>query len=790
MTTHATPPILHGGQDVPAPGTGALRPSDHVPAAGGRPGGAAAAGTEPRTNHTERAGQSYPRPDRDRSQRWLSLDGRWSFSSVDGDSSIVVPYAWDSAASGVARTWLEEAVYSRHVVVPAAWAGQRVFLCFGAVHHQAHVFLDDVEVGSHTGGYTPFEIDLSPHLSGSSTTDGARLRVQVSAPADKRTIPHGKQRSIPRDDYDGVSFTPTSGIWQSVWLEARGRTYLDHLAVRGDSLTGFALDGTLAGDAPADAAVLVTVTAGSRHHESVTLTADPSGRVRGHLDLDDPRPWSPDDPHLYTLTCTVLPDGAAPAEASDPPHHLFPDAIGRRVPDEPSAVIPAGAPTAAGTASDQVAYTAGLRRIEAVGEELYLNGQRLYVRGVLDQGYWPETGMTAPDEQALVRDLELAARCGYNLVRKHIKLEDPRWLHHADRLGMLVWAEPPAPSRYTAASAAAFEDQLPPMLTRDGNHPSIIIWGLWNEEWGLDWDIPGSPERAAAAAHAYDTMRALDDTRLVVDNSGWAHVKTDLVDWHYYDEDPAAWATNVEALATGASEQFPVRLAADFVVDKGLYAHTDHPRTGLPVLNSEYGAGFTSLERAWHLRWQTQELRRHDRFAGYVYTELCDVEHEMAGIFDADRRPKDTGGHTPADANATTTLVLDLVPLAAGADVPPAPDGLELGVRVSHHGHQPIEGRVRASWAAAGAPVDRSATTSPWQSLPVTAEPFRLSDAVTVSVPAPPGTGGVGRLHVWLVDDADRPIARTFVDAAPVEPPNRRGATRPTAPPDRLQQLG
>ncbi len=775
MTTHAPSSSLSDGHLAPA--LDAPHPAQGLPVAIPR-------WDEPVTPKSETGpGHSgYPRPDRDRSQRWLSLDGTWSFSCVDGDTSIVVPYAWETAASGVARTWLEEAVYSRHVVVPDAWAGQRVFLCFGAVHHEAHVFLDDVEVGSHTGGYTPFEIDLSPHLTVGSSTDGSWLRVQVSAPADKRAIPHGKQRSIPRDDYDGVSFTPTSGIWQSVWLEARGRTYLDHLAVRGDSLTGLDLDGDLAGDAPSGARVSVVVTGGSQHHESVTLTADHSGRVRGRVDLRTPQPWSPDDPHLYTLTCTVMPADAAP--------HETPHETAHETPNGPSAVVPEGDPAPAEAAWDQVAYTVGLRRVEAVGEELHLNGQRLYVRGVLDQGYWPETGMTTPDEQALVRDLELAARCGYNLVRKHIKLEDPRWLHHADRLGMLVWAEPPAPSRYTAASAAAFEAQLQPMLARDGNHPSIIVWGLWNEEWGLDWDIPGSPERAAAAAHAYDTMRALDDTRLVVDNSGWAHVRTDLVDWHYYDEDPAAWAANVEALATGTSERFPVRLAADFVVDKGLYAHVDHPRAGLPVLNSEYGAGFTSLERAWHLRWQTQELRRHDRFAGYVYTELCDVEHEMAGIFDANRCPKDTGSHAPADANATTTLVLDLIPLAAGADVPPAPDGLELGVRVSHHGRQPIEGRVRAAWAPAGAPADRSAAASPWQSRPVKAEPFRISETVSITVPAPPGTDGIGRLHIWLVDDTDLPIARTFVDAGPIEPPNRRGATRPTAPPERLQQLG
>jgi hypothetical protein len=258
-------------------------------------------------------------------------------------------------------------------------------------------------------------------------------------------------------------------------------------------------------------------------------------------------------------------------------------------------------------------------------------------------------------------------------------------------------------------------------------------------------------------------------------------VRTDLVDWHYYDEDPAAWAANVAALADGTREDFPVKLGPDFVVDKSFYGAASFPRRGVPVLNSEYGAGFTSLERAWHLRWQTQELRRHDRFAGYVYTELTDVEHEMAGLRDADRRPKDLGGLDPRDTNADTVLVLDLVPRHAGADLP-VPDGpLALDVHVSHHGPAPVLGRVRAAWVAAGTPprVGEVAVLGAPQaeSEPLKADPFALSPAVRLDVP-PPGPVPSARLLLWLVDEDDRVRARTFVDAAPQEPPNRRGARR------------
>jgi len=312
------------------------------------------------------------------------------------------------------------------------------------------------------------------------------------------------------------------------------------------------------------------------------------------------------------------------------------------------------------------------------------------------------------------------------------------------------------------------------MAARDANHPSIVVWGLYNEEWGLDWDITGDPARTAAARAAYDALKALDPTRPVVENSGWAHVRTDLVDWHYYDDDPAAWATTVAGLVSGEREDFPVKLGPDFVVDKPLYGTTDLPRPGVPLLNSEYGGGFTSLERAWHLRWQTQELRRHDRLTGYVYTELADVEHETAGIVDADRRPKDLGGLDLRDVHHDTVLVVDLVPASAGADVPVPTDPWPLTVHVSHHGRDRVEGVVQAAWVAAGTPVG-DALPPVAVSAPVTAEPFRLSSSTTLTIP-PPRECPAARLLLWFSDTTGAVRARTFVDAGPVGTAGRTAA--------------
>ncbi|AQZ68172.1 glycosyl hydrolase family 2 [[Actinomadura] parvosata subsp. kistnae] len=655
----------------------------------------------------------YPRPHFDRSHAWASLNGDWDFradTERDYTRTITVPFAWETPASGIEAHWLPLAWYRRTFTVPDGWAGQRVVLQFGAVHHEATVWVNGVEVVSHRGGYTPFEADITDALK-----EGEQeVVVRVSAPLDKREIAHGKQRSVPRDDFDGVCFTPSSGIWQSVWLEARPATYVAGLKLRpSQALDAIEVEARVSGDTDA------TLTLALRGTDVSVEVPVVDGRAEAVLPVAEPRLWSPEDPHLYYVDATLT--------------------------------------SADGT--DTVAAYTGLRRIEVIGEDLYLNGRRLFVRGVLDQGYWPRTGITPPDDAALRRDIELAAAAGYNLVRKHLKLEDPRFVHHADVLGMLVWAEPAATGRFSADSVAAFEEQIAPMVERDGNSPAIIIWGLYNEEWGLDWDIPGDPAKQRATAQAYDLLKALDASRPAVDNSGWTHVKTDLLDWHYYDESAASWGRTVAALLNGEQDDFPVKLGPDFVVRKKLAGHPDQPLRGLPNLNSEYGTGFTSVERGWQLRWQTQELRRHDRVAGYVYTELYDIEHEMAGLLDFERRPKDLAGVNPADVNATTTLVLDVVPVAPGRDLLSDSREVSVPVRVSHHGTEPVNGHLRTAWTPVfGAAPAAFDADGPW----IEAKPFLLSGAAEVRAELPAGWTS-GRLHVALVSDG-AVIARSALD--------------------------
>ena len=673
----------------------------------------------------------YPRPQFDRSHSWQSLNGSWDFTP-DPESTgasrglatdtqawpgrIVVPFAWETEASGVAQHWLPCGWYRRRIEVPAAWDGQRIVLHFGAVHHVATVWVDGVPVGTHEGGYTPFEIDITEALSGRTGV----VTVRVDAPIDKRAIVHGKQRSIPRDDYDGCSFTPSSGIWQPVWLEARPATHVRRIALRaGRDLNAIEATIEIAGEHAIGATLRVRVSDDDSSAVSVAASA-PSHRVV--LPIAAPVLWEPAHPKMYDVLVEL----------------------------------------ASADGVDRVTASTGLRQVTVADGQILLNGSRLYVRGVLDQGYWPQTGITAPTDDAFVTDLELARSAGYNVVRKHLKLEDPRFLFHADRLGMLVWAEPASTGTFNAASVARFEAQIEPMVDRDANHPSIVIWGLYNEEWGLDWDVPGDEAKQQAVRNAYRLLKNLDPTRPVVDNSGWTHVETDLVDWHIYDEKPAGWAAKVAALLSGQADRFPVSIAVDKVVDKLLMAGGGAPPSVLPNLNSEYGGGYTSVERGWNMRWQTQELRRYDALAGYVWTELYDIEHETAGIYTFERAAKDLGGNDPRSANADTVIVAHVSPLEPGRDLFVSGADVEVRVQVSHHGATACELQLVSAWSPRLAPLAAVQLASARDSVALQVKPFMLSEEIVVSNPMP-DTMCAARLHIFgLVDDVV--VASTCVD--------------------------
>lgn len=657
----------------------------------------------------------------------MPLDGPWSFrpdphdrgldqhwyapDTQQFDDVISVPYAWQTTASGIGIRWLSVGWYRRAVQVPADW--RRAFCVFASVFQDATVWVNGREVGQHIGGYTGFDIDLTDALD-----DGhGVVVVRVEAPADKRFIPHGKQRSSPIDDWDGCSFEPTSGIWQPVWLEERPANHITRLTLN-PSADLTAIEASVHARDPA--------TAGPVHYrvdtgnEVLAATGHADGTPT-RIEIPHPRRWSPADPNLYNVTARM--------ETAD--------------------------------GDDLVGGYTGLRRLIRKDGRLFLNDEPVYLRGVLDQGYWPDTGLTAPDDDALRRDIELAADAGFTLVRKHMKFESPRQLYWADKLGMLMWVEPPAVGRFRQSAIASFDELIQPMVELYGNHPSVVIWGLYNEEWGLDWSSEETHQQEAVA-NSVARLRAADGTgRLVVDDSGWCHVDTDLLDWHIYTADLARWRRVVDGLADGTERTLGIGLGPGALVDRPLEVR---PSAGKPpLINSEYGVGLTGPERGWHLRWQTSELRRRNEICGYVYCELYDIEHETAGLLTAARASKDLGGTDPAAVHADTVIIVDLTPEAVGRDIGweagSAPGSLDIPIMVSHHGDDTLKADLSWAWHQTE-DTNRLAD-------PLVAEPFTCVQGPTLTVPLPAHVAEHGgRVELTLSLD-DRICATTFLDVGP-----------------------
>lgn len=580
-----------------------------------------------------------PRPEHPRPQLvredWLTLNGTWQFEIDHGDSGwerglldrdlddeILVPFAPESAASGVEHVDYMAAVwYRREVTVPAAWEGRQVLLHLGAVDHDATVWVNGVELARHRGGFTPFTADLSGVAEpGDDVTIVVRARDHKDRPQAR-----GKQ-SVNFANAD-CHYTRTTGIWQTVWLEAVPASRVQRLRITPRFVDGaFDVEATLRRAAGASG---LRLRAELSDADGVVATAetsaadDMSPSVRLPVPADRRRPWSVTDPHLYDLTVSLL------------------DADGEL---------------------DAVASYAGLRSVSVRGQEVLINGGRVFQRLVLDQGYWPETIMTAPSDEALKADIELGIAAGFNGARLHQKVFEERYLYHADRLGYLVWGEfgdwgagTGAPAHDHQRQDASFVAQWLEVLERDVNHPSIIGWCPLNETWQHLHDRITDLDDATHAM--YLATKLADPSRPVLDASGYSHrVRgADVYDSHDYEQDPASFARNQHGLATGEPwtndhDGKPISIA---------YA-------GQPYFVSEYGGIWWNAERAaeaavgtdrsdsWGYGQRVVDLEEwYARFAGLTdvllddprmfascYTQLTDTFQEENGIYDVDRKPK------------------------------------------------------------------------------------------------------------------------------------------------------
>jgi beta-galactosidase/beta-glucuronidase len=567
---------------------------------------------------------TYPRPQLARDQ-WTSLNGKWEFSldrdalwstpnQVTWDKTITVPFSPETPASGINDTGFFRAVwYRRQFESPVLQSNERLRMHFGAVDYRATVWVNGTLICTHTGGYTPFSADITDCLIGSGPQT-----VVVCAEDDASDLskPRGKQDWMLEPH--SIWYPRTTGIWQTVWLEVLPSSYISFVrwtpnlerweigfeahfeGVRREGLrlsvkmyvgTLLVVDDTYA------------VVAGEIHRR--IALSDPG--------IDDYRNdllWSPTTPTLIQVQMQLW---------------------GGR-----------------GELVDSAKSYTALRSIGVQGDRFVLNGRPFQLRMVLDQGYWPETGLTAPDDDALRRDVELVKAMGFNGVRKHQKIEDPRYLFWADTLGLLVWEEMPSAYRYNKDSIERLTREWAEVISRDSSHPCIVAWVPFNESWGVP-DLPDSPAQRHYVQALYHLTKTLDPTRPVIGNDGWESVATDIIGIHDYDESAERIANRY------GSHEMESRLFKNERPGGRILLLEGTANANQPIMLTEFGGiayspdthgtwGYTRSDSAQHFAERYTNLvlvvRSLPSLAGFCYTQFTDTYQEANGLLYADRTPK------------------------------------------------------------------------------------------------------------------------------------------------------
>jgi len=562
-----------------------------------------------------------PRPEHPRPQLyredWVNLNGRWTYTFDPGksgmsrgrhlnrskgfDDEIIVPFCPESRLSGVGHTDFIEAMwYHRTIRISEDWKGKRIMLHFGAVDYECEAFIDGESAGIHFGGTVSFSFDITSLVRAGGTH---HLVVRVLDDARSGTQPGGKQSSSYASW--GARYTRTTGIWQTVWMEAVDPYGLMTLHIIPDLDSGrFAL-------VPAfyDLRPGLTMTTALKAEDTVVAESSCAAAQNGAVILqpDSPRPWSPEDPFLYGIDVTVTDDR--------------------------------------GNVRDAISSYAGLRKAHIEGNRVFLNSQPMYHRLVLDQGFYPEGLWTAPSDDALKRDIELSLKAGFNGARLHQKVFEERFHYWADRLGYLTWGESSSwgCDVNDPVGARNFLTEWGEIVCRDRNHPSIVAWTPFNETWSMT----DRKQHPRLHRDAYDLCKRLDPTRPVNDTSGFIHVKTDLWTVHTYEQDPEKLAKQLTPdPETGVFRNIPDREVAyngqPYIVDEYGGIKWIPPDRAAHGQNSwGYGQGPGDIEEFYtRLEALTGVILALPHMCGYCYTQLTDIEQEQNGIYNYDRTEK------------------------------------------------------------------------------------------------------------------------------------------------------
>lgn len=577
--------------------------------------------------------KEYPRPQFER-QQWLNLNGKWQFCFDDQergmtekwfedlannfDKTIEVPFAFETELSGVNNRGFHDTVwYHREFEVPKEWQGKKVILHFGAVDYYAKVFVNGHYVGHHTGGNTPFSFDISFFLTGGREN----VTVYVNDPSLDERIPRGKQYW--HEEAAAIWYPRTTGIWQTVWLEPLSSVaYLEKakytpLFSEGKIVVEYQFDGQSIGK---NLETIITYQGLVIVEETLIIHEEILERdyylYNNKVDRSDYHgvgwTWSPEQPNLFDIQF--------------------------RLKEEQRTL-------------DQVTSYFGMRKIDTRDGMIQLNNRPYYQKLILDQGYWPTSLLTAPTDEDFIKDIQLAKEMGFNGCRKHQKVEDPRFLYWADRLGFLVWGECASPSVYTNKTVGLVINEWLEIIERDYNHPSIVTWVPINESWGVP-EISMRKEQQAFSLAIYQLIHSLDQTRLVISNDGWEMTQTDICAIHSYihgnEDEPEKAAYFAQKLSTKEEllQSEPNR--------RRLYCE-GFEHQGEPILLTEFGGinydvnstegwGYSHAkdEKEFLAQYQRiiKAIYQSDALFGYCYTQLTDVEQEQNGLLTYERQPK------------------------------------------------------------------------------------------------------------------------------------------------------
>ncbi|GIN72272.1 beta-glucuronidase [Bacillus sp. J14TS2] len=567
--------------------------------------------------------KEYPRPHFAR-EDWLNLNGEWNFAfdknnigekekwyeSGDLKQKIIVPFTYETKASGIGEeVFCANIWYQKQITVPEEYKDKKVLLHFQAADYITKLWVNGKFVGRHQGGQIAFSFDISEFID-----ENREVNIVVkSEDSDSCHQPRGKQRWL--DKNFGCWYVQTTGIWQTVWLEFLNEVHVDSVKITPDIDTEsveFSYQLPEEADISDDLTLKTEITFNQmsiksfsidihrpKHTSKVNIASD-------HFDWKVML-WGPEHPNLYDVVFTLYKNGEI---------------------------------------LDQVESYFGMRKISIENGNVLLNNIPIYQRLLLDQGYWLDSHLTPPSEEAILEDIDKTMEMGYNGVRKHMKVEDQRFLYWADKKGLLVWSEMAATYEFSEEAMQNFTEEWLEVVEQQYNHPSIITWTPFNESWGVK-NIYTDVKQQQFTEGIYHLTKAFDSMRPVIVNDGWEHTVSDILTLHDYVEMGEEFSERYKDLETIVENKIAFN-KHKHAMAKG------YEYKGQPIIISEYGGIAFSSEKGWGYGNQvkneeeflkrfesiTQAIKEIDYICGFCYTQITDVQQEVNGLLTEDRQPK------------------------------------------------------------------------------------------------------------------------------------------------------